>query len=920
MFDPDTGLLPVHVELNYDGAWHEITEDVKVDRGITVDRGRDDYQSSPSPTTCSFTLDNRDGKYSPKNPLSPLYGKIGRATPVRYRVGGPGVFAKFTGDLSNNLATDDSVGQLSPSGDIEIDIELEPESWTSQNETMIMGKGSGAAGDQSWAVILRPDGKVRFFCWLDNGSDLYYEIEPVTGDSDRKSFRFRFSPDGLPEYSPDSEGHPTLFVTHLDGWDGEEGRWLTRWWGDEQNVPLVSTASPLTVGSLADGGTAYGMSGYAGVVHRVRIRDGSGATLLYTEFSGLESETPNDLTGRNWVENGSVHWHDSSCRFLGTVREWPVRWSLPEDAETVVSAAGYRGRLDRSSTPIRSALYRANLHPTIRGRVLNYWPMEEGEYATTFASATGGPDMQVGWIPGYHVRDTEFSRYDGFPGSGPLPEFHVADAVGTIPASSWTGEMRVQFLVHLADNMDFGTERHLLNLRTSGSIAEWSVSVFNHETDGFAIMVTSYDRDGVIVKQIYNGLGWEANTSKPVMLGLILSEDGQGVTHTIYKIAEDDTVYSTSHTYDGYTLGVPSSVVVGSGTDLEGTAIGHVSVWNRDTSYIFDELYSAYTARNGELAADRVHRLATEEELPIVVTGDSGASEPLGYQSTGTLTEIFDSAAEADMALFHDRRDRYGLVYRNRETLYNQTPLILDYEADPIVNPFEPTDDDSDTANDVTVKREDGSQARSVETEGPMSVDAIGRYDESHTFSLYTDGQTGYQADWRRHLGTVDEVRYPRLRLALHDKPELVEQVLPVDLGDRVQVANLPPWLPPGNADVIVQGYSEWTDGIEYELTFNCTPASPWQAAVADNETYGRADTAGTELLSAVDSTTTTFDVVTTEGPVWIEDAGEMPFDVSLGGEVVTVTAVRQLLSDDFARDGVGSWDVDTWDNTLIWG
>lgn len=78
------------------GVWTDISNDVRQSSGITITRGRSDEQSQAQPQRMSFTLDNRAGKFSLRNPLSPLYGKIGRNTPVRCTIDS-GAFQRFYG-------------------------------------------------------------------------------------------------------------------------------------------------------------------------------------------------------------------------------------------------------------------------------------------------------------------------------------------------------------------------------------------------------------------------------------------------------------------------------------------------------------------------------------------------------------------------------------------------------------------------------------------------------------------------------------------------------------------------------------------------------------------------------------------------------------------------------------------------------
>lgn len=95
------GLL---VELLVDGAWVDITPRVMVrdSQGqISITRGQTAEGQQPSPGSCSFQLNNRDGRFSPANPLSPLYGKIGRNTQVRVSVAkGDDKSYRFWGEIS----------------------------------------------------------------------------------------------------------------------------------------------------------------------------------------------------------------------------------------------------------------------------------------------------------------------------------------------------------------------------------------------------------------------------------------------------------------------------------------------------------------------------------------------------------------------------------------------------------------------------------------------------------------------------------------------------------------------------------------------------------------------------------------------------------------------------------------------------
>jgi Carbohydrate binding domain len=89
--------LPVVVEILVDAVWTDITGHVYVRDSIQITRGRSNESSRVEASRCSLTLNNRDGRYSPRNPLSPYFGLIGRNTPIRVSVDAD---VRFVGEVS----------------------------------------------------------------------------------------------------------------------------------------------------------------------------------------------------------------------------------------------------------------------------------------------------------------------------------------------------------------------------------------------------------------------------------------------------------------------------------------------------------------------------------------------------------------------------------------------------------------------------------------------------------------------------------------------------------------------------------------------------------------------------------------------------------------------------------------------------
>lgn len=85
---PDGGtgdLTGLAVEIFINSAWTDITDFVyyRGNVGVTITRGRADETSQIQPQTAKMILNNRDGRFSVRNPGGPYYGQLGRNTPLR---------------------------------------------------------------------------------------------------------------------------------------------------------------------------------------------------------------------------------------------------------------------------------------------------------------------------------------------------------------------------------------------------------------------------------------------------------------------------------------------------------------------------------------------------------------------------------------------------------------------------------------------------------------------------------------------------------------------------------------------------------------------------------------------------------------------------------------------------------------------
>ncbi|CAM5368495.1 hypothetical protein SCALM49S_04586 [Streptomyces californicus] len=124
----------------------------------------------------------------------------------------------------------------------------------------------------------------------------------------------------------------------------------------------------------------------------------------------------------------------------------------------------------------------------------------------------------------------------------------------------------------------------------------------------------------------------------------------------------------------------------------------------------------------------------------------------------------------------------------------------------------------------------------------------MGVYDESVELNLADDAQAQPMASWLAHLGTVDEARYPSIKVNLHKHPELIPAALRLRIGDLVRLTGLPLWVGESTTDLHVMQIQHEPRPRAWTVTLVCTPA--YRVGVVGDTVHGRVDTSGTVLAA----------------------------------------------------------------------
>lgn len=857
------------VELQIAGTWVDVTDDVLNSQTIRYSWGRRGEGSRTDPAAASLDLRNPTGIYSNRNPNSPYHGQLGRNLPVRITHGGADVALVIPSGTQGRATTPDAAA-LDILGDIDVRAHVTPSAWegTHTGAAWDIVNKYGAAGQRSWSLLLAGGG--LFFRWSADGTTV------INATATR--------------YTPFTPGQEGAVRASLDVNNGAGGWTVTFYTAPSLAGPWTQLGDPVTgvgVTSIFNSTTLVevgdnAVSTFAAVsrqIHAVEIRNSAGTVVANPDFTAQAVGTTSfaDAAGRTWTIANGAEITDRRIRAGLEASSWAPRWGASgHDVTAPIEAAGILRRLGQGAKALASTLRRRL--PGI-GPVA-YWPLEDGSDATQAYSPIAG-------CPPLRVADFSFASDDSCPGSGPLPSIGAAATMhAAVPSYFSATSGYLVAMLYSIDTMP-ASKSAWLSIQTTGTGSGIVMSFTST-----AVVCDVYDDAGTLLTSQSFSNSSVFGPGKWFRFDLTAQADSLDVDYHLGFVDVEGAGVAWNFTVAGAAPGIVTDIDTGFGSLLSGMRLGHLGVYPSSDVGVWGSSDNGY---RGETVGARLFRLGVEEAVPITIAQGRDTTTTMGPQRPSTLLDLFGECEDADGGILFEDRERAALFYRTRTTLYSQPPMLtIPYGQ--LAPPLEPVDDDRWLRNDRTVTRIGGSSARSVLASGPLSTatppDGVGTYDDSRTVNVASDTVVQDIADWLLHLGTWDEARYPRVRIYLHKYPSLVPAVTALRPGDIIRITDLPAWLPPGPIDLMVEGAEEVFKTLEWTITLSCSPAGPWAVGVLDDEDLGRLDTDGAELASGVTSTATSLSVATTSGPIWTTASADRPFDIQVGGEVMTVTNV----------------------------
>lgn len=895
-----TGTSP-KTELLINGTWTDVSSYVRGDGKIALRRGRANEQSRTAAQTASFQLNNRDSRFSNRNPLSPYYGLLPLNTQVRTSAGADGsnyLRTDFTDSINFQGAFTSDKASLDIVGDIDIRIDVDPYSWRTSN--MFISKYLVTGNQRSWALYMDNNGFL-IFVWSTDGTSagriFSTSTVPVPATSGRLSIKVAF------KVNNGAGSNTTAFATAatIGGTYTQLGTTIIK----AGVTSIFSSSAELVIGGGDDFQVPInGIAGFGGKFFKAEVHNGLlGPTVANfdpsTQVIGTGAWSDGLASPNAWFTRGIALVTSDRTRFYGELSSLvPSADKSGVDIYVPVNASGMIRRLTQGASPISSPMYRNFTQYSPAG----YWPLEDGASSTVAGSAVNGgkPAVATSVVFGNPPNGL-------LPGTSTVAQFQdtTSRLQFAIQKTSSTGIISGVFYVRLSALPAAGTKT-LFTFYTSGTCRTITVAF-----SSAAWLTTFLDGDGNTLATSNVLVGTIDPSKQWIGFNVLLQQSGGNVNYSIRwdQVGVSGGGVGVGPTSLGTaTIGVPTGGYSNSVADAAflDAQLAHVFMATTNFDLTDSNFANASSAWINETAGARLLRLAAENNISLRVIGYAGSTELMGYQLIDTFMNNVYDCADTDGGVLGEARDELSIIYYARQALEARQDAVLSYAQSHFSDILQPVDDDGGFTNDVTVSRPGGSSARVIITDGATSISpppaGVGPY-QTEVSRNATDARLPAVAGWMALAGSWDAARFPNIPVSMHrtevtGNDPVFASLVALELGNTILLDEMPVWLGPDDVPVLLEGYTETLGKYTWDFVFNCITAGPYEAVPVLGSDYSpaRLDATAHSIGGTMTTTATTVGFVTPTGSArWVDTtnyAAEFPLNLVIAGEVVTATAI----------------------------
>jgi len=827
-------------------------------QAITYSAGRQNEADQVDAGVMNLTLDNRTGRFSTSNFLSPYWGMLGSNTPIR--VGMLTCTDTFTRTVASpGLGISDTGNTWSVAGLWSVTGSVAAYSGPANLSATVINNG-GSAIDVDMMLTIIPAATATGASYYGgpvvrytNGSNYIWAVVEFQTDGTARLRILR---------NVAGSGGVVLGTVALGAYSGGSG------W----RVHVMASADRVYASAWAVAGsepTDWQVSASAGGLT-------GRSTGMVAVRNGTNSNSATNLLTYDNYQTIGFEW-------AGLVSQWPTEWDQSgNNCWAAITANGVIRRLEQGKGNQLSALTRQlpSYGPS------GYWTFEDGPRSTSLASSVNG--IRAAQIIG----DITPSGGQGPDGGGPAISIGdiAAEVRFSIPSTkalpSGVHGMS-QMLLTKFDSIP-GSRVYIVTWNSTGAAAYWRFSL-----DAGAIYMEAYNSSGTLLSSSSSAHGvditeWCAWQLETDVVGA--NTEWDFISHEVGQVV----YYAISGNHASTIDTKPLGGTINPAHNLPvGTMLAHAWSGPNTLPFVTNTFSLVSSGYSGELASDRVARVCAEAGIPVAI--EAGESVPMGPQPITDALTVLRQCQDADFGILYERDN--GLGFRPHSARFRQTvDLILTVASGHLTSAPRGITDDQRLKNKIIMTRDGGS---SVTVQDDDSIALNGEYPDPVTVIVESDDQLPDLGGWRLYLGTYPAMRWPQITFELTRNPAAVQIWRGRQFGFRMQVVTGRNQILGYDPDVIVEGYQATLWPHRWYVQMNCSTALPWDVSTlddsdlridADNSTCALAPGSGSVTITVQNNG----DPYSTWAPTSTQPA-EVPFDIRVNGEVMTVTSVGDL-------------------------
>lgn len=768
---PNTA-LGLKVELLLGGTWTDVSAYV---RGQTVSisgAGRADWTSSLQAAQLTLTLNNRDGRFTPKFASGAYYPNITRNTQIRASVSSQSV----TGALPS-LPLNANTG-----------FESNVSNWTAESNATI-ARSTSQAHTGAASMSLHGDGTTA-------NPQAEAEKDPVI---------------------PGVSYTATAWFFNTATW--ASGVLVQVNWYDAGNSFISSNNN--SIGSLP-----------ANTWTQVSVTAAAPSNAAFGTITVRAQGTP--AVGNIFFIDDATFTPLQSFRFWGEVAEWPPAWDVSgRNVYTTITANGPWRRYSQLQTPLGSAYRRYTVAQSKRSYWPMEDGTGSGQlvpYGSSAATANAVQSFTAGQAGLSLAANTDFRGSDG------IPVLNAAKIVCTVPSGGTATNNETRFLLSVPANGDSAsgsTNWNLCEVASAGTVAKFETYLNAAGTllvqlrNSGGTVIASGTTTTNVKGQPYlasceltpsgGNVAWAFRIIQPGAAGITESMTGTVSTASVGQVStvtfnRANALMDTAVGHCSVTYASPASMVSAASALAGYSGEKAADRFTRICGELGITATVVGTAASSAAMGPQVDGTLAEvlqsiEDTDMGLLFESRTAFGLGYRCLNSMTDQTADAAfnyagapgiDPSLAPVYD-----DALTRNNVTITNWTG----YSQQAII-----------TTGPMSVS---------------SPPNGIGNgYGYTRTVNAASDSQLPGIANWLINLGGCDEIRIPviTVKLARAAAASMFSAIPSLFIGDYLQVTNMPSgWWPSGTVKQLIWGYSEVIAPKQWDLSFNTVPESPYE-------------------------------------------------------------------------------------------